>query len=546
MMSDRVLKRSFIVVILLLLFVLGFYVGNNNSYSVKISEKEKLLEPVINNNELILNKFSFSKDKGIAGDKIPVQIDISGSKLSGATIQLVRDDGKYTISLMVEDIDTNPYVYLPNYINTGTYKVKSIVFVALNSDETTYSRNFTSKPLGSGDVYYEFNNNIYLEANQNNVEIDLIKSIKLERSTFTQGENVKVALDYDKDVRAIRLNFKYSDGYSGIYSYVNSISKNPYIVIAKSAKIGDYVLDSIYVETYNYGSVIYRYVDEEGSKYLEYDANYAVLQSNSENSSNVYYNNSDINANVISSIKNSNIINEVHIMAHDEPVVVSELFAALKGTNKRLHIYYKDVEYVFEGSDITEASMFDATANLILSADYDKIDINGLVLKQASNGQLPGKALVKIRENGLFSKAFDKDNINIYAFDEKDSSYILVEENVKKQDSTYSFNLTNSSIYFLTNYKIEKLKETSSASKEENVTTEKNNLNKILIIIIAVLVLILAVLIIVLLRKKGDNEKKEVNEDEVFEEIKQVDDNISEEELINNVARANEESIDDE
>ncbi len=547
-MSKMFLKRSIVIVLLMLLFVTGIYIGNNNSYSISV-QNTKDLESNLEEDVLILNSFSFAKDKAKAGDKVPVKIDTSGAKIYSATVQLVRDDGKYTLSLIVEDLGIKPYFELPLYINNGNYNIKSVLIVAYNSNETTFTKNFTTKPTGNGDVAFEFGKGINLEANVDNVDIDLIKSIKLERSTFTQGEKVNVSIEADKDVRAVRLNFSHSDSYSGIYSYVNSINKNPYIVLAKSAKLGDYVLDNIYVETYNYGSVIYKNFEEEGSKYLEYDSNYVMLEANSENSTTVYYNNADINNSVISSFKNSEIINEIYIIAHDEPVVSSEVFASLKGSNKRLHVIYKDIEYVFEGQDIKNAKMFDSTSDVKLSKNDKNINTDGLVVKLSGGGALPGKARVIVKENSLFAKAFDKNIVNIYLYSEKNNSYTLVSEDVKLTDKSYKFDIEESSTYLLTNSKLDNVKKASSAlsNSDNNDSNNGSKLNNILLIILCLLAIILIFLILILFKKKDNGEVKKEIKEASFEEVKEeLTDDISEEEIIENIAKANEESIDDD
>lgn len=551
-MSESILKRSIVMVLLMLLFVLGLYLGNNNSYSVKVGN-DKQTEERIDNEVLILNKFSFGKDKGMASDKIPVTIDVSGSKLKSGSLKLVREDGKYTLNILIEDIDSKPYIILPDFINNGIYNIKSLTLVAYSFEETTFTKNFTTKTTGSGDVYYEFGKGIELEANINNVDIDLIKSIKLDRSTFLQGQKVGLSIDADKDVRSIKLNFKHSDTYSGIYSYINSISKNPYIVIAKNGKIGDYVLDYIYVETYNYGSVIYKNVEEEGSKYLEYDSNYSLLQANDENSSVVYYDNSDIDYNAISSFKNSEIINEIYIMAHDETVISSEVFEALIGSNKKLHVICKDVEYVFEGKDIKSVKIFDATSDIKLANNYKKIDTDGLVIKMSS-GSLPGKAKVIVKDNSLFAKAFSNKVINVYSYNEKDSTYSLVHEGINLKDKAYQFEIEEGNTYLLTNNKMGNVKK-SNTSKEENKDNNKDtdkeetksNINTLLLVIICILVVMLIILVFILFKKKGVSKKEIATKEVDFEEVKEeLNEDISEEEIIENIAKSNEESIEDE
>ena len=215
----KILNKSAIILSLVLIFLIGIYIGNDTSYSISTEEE---IKSTGNDNVLLLNNITFESKEAKANDSVYVNIDNTGSTLNGATIHLKRTDGKYTIDLNVKNIDTKPYVEIPKYVNTGEYTIKSVLLVGINSDGETFSKNFTDSPNGTNDSYFKFNTSIKLEAVSSNVEIDLIKNISLDRTTFNGGDNVKLKIDYDKDIRVVRLNFVTE--YGTFYSYNGSCS----------------------------------------------------------------------------------------------------------------------------------------------------------------------------------------------------------------------------------------------------------------------------------------------------------------------------------
>lgn len=544
----KILNKSVIILSLVLIFLIGIYIGNGTSYS--ISTEEQVMSTG-NDNVLLLNSISFESKEAKAADKVYISIDSTGSILNGATIHLIRTDGKYTIDLNVKDIDTKPYVEIPKYVNTGEYIIKSLLLVGINSNEETFSKNFTTSPNGTNDSYFKFDASIKLESVSKNVEIDLIKSFSLDRTTFNGGDNVKLKIDYDKDIRVVRLNFITENG--TFYSYINSMARNPYIIIPTSAKLGSYTLDNIYVETYNYGSVVYKNIQDGESKYLDYISTYNLLQENDMNSANVYFNNIDLDNDIINQIRNSESIKNIYLYTTDSPTVSEDLFTSIKGTDKKLFIYYKDLEYVFDGTDIKNNKMFDSTADYKLVSNTKLKDLvtDGLVITFASNGELPGNCKVILNKNGLLEKAFTNDVINIY-YVKDDKSFEIIKEGLELKDNQYQFDITHTSSYLLTNSKIDKIHIVDSESTEEdssntktNSKKEKPDIIKILIIVIAIL---LVITVILLIKVSTSNKKEEPPKKEKEEEtpVEEQTEELSEEDIIENIAAANEKSIDDD
>ena len=114
------------VLSLLFLFLVGIYLGNKTSYSVTVDEETKENSNVSDDGVLFLSSIELDKKEAKALDTVYVNIKSSGASLDGATINLVRSDGKYSINLNVKGIYEKPFVEIPKYVNTGDYVVKSV------------------------------------------------------------------------------------------------------------------------------------------------------------------------------------------------------------------------------------------------------------------------------------------------------------------------------------------------------------------------------------------------------------------------------------
>ena len=564
----KVLTKSIIVFSLLFLFLVGIYIGGKTSYSVNVEEENRINGNTSDNGVLFLSSIKFEGNEAKADDKVYVSINSSGASLDGATINLTRSDGKYNISLNVKGIYEKPYVEIPKYVNTGEYLIKSVLLVGNNSDGSTFSKNFTVSPKSSDDVLFNFNNKIKLVANPNNLDRDLIKSIKLNTTSFRPGSKVPLEIDYDKDIRVVRINFTL--GTYRMYSYINSIARNPYIIIPQSAKMGEYVLDEIYVETYNYGSVSYTFDSAEGTKYLAYDSRYYVLSESNSEEEVVYYSNEELSSEIISQIHSSEKIRKVEVMSEDSPVVSQDLFAAIKGLDKKLIVHYKDVKYEFEGNKVEKEKAFNASVDYKLinkDSDYSKYVNDGLVIDFAANGDLPGTAKVTLQKNSLFNTAFKQDHVNVYYYDEENKKFELIKEDLIVGKDAISFDITHTSTYVVTNSKINNSVVYSPGEKEK--TTEKKEVieldkDNIMLIAIVILAVIVVILIIILLagnnkeantekkvEKKVEKEEKIVEKEEEEEEEQEVSladgyEGFDEEELRKNISEANDKSFDEE
>ena len=354
-----------------------------------------------------------------------------------------------------------------------------------------------------------------------------------------------------KDVRSIRFNFV-KDQYSSFYAYVNSLSTKPYLMIASSASLGEYSLDNIYVETNTYGSVTYSNIHNDESKYVSYDDRVVLLDTNKDKSV-VYYNNSDVTKELIDEISNNEDINDIHVMAEDESVISEDLIRFVKDSNKNLIVHYKNVEYKFK--DINDNKMFNAAVSykvIDANSKIGKVVSDGLVMDFAANGELPGTINVKLYKSGLFDEAFDNDKVNVYYYREDSNQFETIKEDLSIKDGCLSFDISHASSYVITNSKISGVKaysknnnDVSKAEKSSRNIRKKVNKNSILLIIMSLLLVIIILLIVVLINnnKKVVKEVKDTDKDKNEEKHEET---IDEEDIIENISKANEASFDDE
>ena len=588
-MRKKILENGILVCGLALLFLIGVYVGNSVSFSGDLegdlyatgsnatssdatssnatstdatssnatSGDATSSNVHLNDNIMVLDSFSLGSASAKASDKVNVNFTTTGACVNGATLQLVRNDGKYTISMIVKDIGKNSYVELPDFINTGDYVVKSLLIVGSNSDGTTFSRNFASNPSLAGDTKYNFNSKIHLDARINNVDVDLIESINLNKTSFTKGTKLFIDVSAHKDVRAIRLNFvKISDSRYTFYSYINSIRNKPYLLIPSSAATGDYVLDNIYVETYNYGSVVYTNKHNNESKYVDYKEKYVLLDQNASDQEVMYYNNEDIDSEVIDSLKGSTTINEIHVMAEDDSVISEELLRSVG--SRKFYVHYKDVLFTF--ANISSNKMFDASVEYKVidkNDDISKIVPDGIMMTFASNGTLPGNAKITLNNKDMIKKAFKDNKVNIYYYHDDINKFEVIEEDVSLNNDILEYNITHTSSYIITNSKVSStyVYSASDRARDNEVDFKKSDKVNKLLIAIGAIVIIIAVLVVLLLKgnksSNSDNDKEEIKKEEKEEKEEDSseetnEEDLDEEQIIENISKANEESFDDE
>ena len=169
--------------------------------------------------------------------------------------------------------------------------------------------------------------------------------------------------------------------------------------------------------------------------------------------------NTDITA-VINAIKNTEVKGKITIDVTTNKIVAKEIFDAIKGTDKTIIFVAGNIQWIFNGKDIkgdtktlnltvklatlstTDSPNKDAIAQKVKNADV-------FVISFAKNGQLPGKATVRIKlaENWLNGK--NKNDIYIYYYNITSKKFELVAKKLKVDEDGYvQFDITHNSDYF--------------------------------------------------------------------------------------------------
>ena len=146
-----------------------------------------------------------------------------------------------------------------------------------------------------------------------------------------------------------------------------------------------------------------------------------------------------------------------------------------------------------------------------------KLVQNGIVVSFPDNGNLPGKALVRIKATDNMKSVLNND-VYVYIYNEDTNDFCVVDTNVSKSaDNYYEFVVTHNSDYLVVNEKLDS-KLIASESSNNVVSFQKSNKTYLMLIAIgvAIIVAIIIVLIILMRKKKKVKFENASNYEEVW------------------------------
>ena len=136
----------------------------------------------------------------------------------------------------------------------------------------------------------------------------------------------------------------------------------------------------------------------------------------------------------------------------------------------------------------------------------NKLVSSGIIVNFPDNGDLPGKALVRVKATGELSNL--NDTVYVYIFNESSNNFCEVDTQAKKSaDGYYEFSITHNSNYLIVNDRLDgKL---VVAENPDNVVSFQKSNKVILIIIVMGLAIAVAAAwtVFILNKKKKDNAK---------------------------------------
>jgi putative cell wall-binding protein len=208
--------------------------------------------------------------------------------------------------------------------------------------------------------------------------------------------------------------------------------------------------------------------------------------SSSGSSVNVKNSNAD---SVVNSIKKAKSNASINIDVSDNKKVSKDIFEAAKGTDKKLVFKADNIEWTFNGNDISTSKDVDMTADIAAIKDSaspnkqsieDKVqDTDVYVASFFNNGELPGKSTVKIKLDGNWLKDKDKNTLNVYYYNESSKALNSIESGLKADsDNCIEFDISHTSDYIISDKKLISQEQVRLGGSDRYETSAKISQNK--------------------------------------------------------------------
>ena len=461
-------------------------------------------------------------------DKAYININYTGEvRDTAATVYLTNVDTLVTFNAPIEDLYTNPYIWLPTEhlpITAGTYRITEVRLGDPNYEITAFgdhnnAANFLSLP---GDSL--FGGSLVIK--------DLRPSIKLKQFNISEeivkiGETLNVGFSTDRKIESAMLSLYNETANDSMTVYLKASGSIDHytFVVPSTAKEGKYVIENLILKGTN-GETASLTVND--SKFLN---DYITVKKEIVNTKTVVFNNDSYNNTVMNNIRLSDDNAVITVTADTNSIIAKEIFEAIANTKRTLIVQYKNSEWVFNGIDIKNPKDIDASMLIseISSEDFYESKVaagigdNTMLLKFADNGNLPGKVLIRLKSEKLDS-IFKGESIFVYYYDKDVDSLYKVATEVHKTDGYYEFYINHNSSYVLSAKKIDdtyvsedtnKLdlnKDLKSSTKTTGKTKEKKDSDDTYKIVAGVLAGVVIVLAGALVIPKVVKKKNKVSE----------------------------------
>lgn len=435
--------------------------------------------------------FSFDSNNVMPSQNLIVNLITYGANLSYGEVTLVSENLMDYITMPIEELTTynTKYVTIPSSALPGKYMLLNVYLSGVNSDGSTFYKLFRNSNIKSisyyDEVLIDYDDKLTIGSQKNSSDF-LVSNFKIGRDSVVQGE--KLTLLYDSNQPLTSLNVLFKNTKTNEYYNVNArdLDYSPYIKIGSNLEKGEYELYGILAVSGDN-----RYFDNNMS--LQFNVE-------STNNKNEYY------------IVNNYLIGDSLVEKYDKlildatnnPLVSSAIFNYIKDYKTSLVINYNDNEMIFDGNDIENTDSIKDINSLInvykIDSDYNLYDKvkKGVAVEFASNGKLPAKATVKIKNNSELGLS---DSVYVYYYNEENG--LFREETMATLNGDYyEFEIDHNSTFVLVNNKLSnKLIDSGSIVK-----FQESNTVHLLLIGMGILLLIIFFLFILLVKK---NKKKE-------------------------------------
>lgn len=305
---------------------------------------------------------------------------------------------------------------------------------------------------------------------------------------------------------------------------LKQMTSEPNFIVPYTTSAGTYDLDYAIIKTVDGKEYQYRKgADYYNIKHFDFNSKLTIVDEKVESDS-LNLDNAKISADDIEKLKEieSNVV--IEIDATNNSVISKELFEIIKGSNKTVVIKNNNVEWTFNGLDVKDAKQIDVSTKIYDVTEEDEVSgkvKSGVVIDFADNDKLPGKCLIKLYNNEKIAEILNKNNANIYYFNEKTNKFEEIKLNAEyNSDGYYEFYISHNSKYVITTEKIDT--EYVDDSKETTKSSSGMDLKTILLIAIpSAVVIILIIVVLVVSKKRKNNKTQSVKKEEKTEDKKE-------------------------
>ena len=425
-----------------------------------------------------------------------------------------ESDGTYTLDLTrTNDSST---------IIDGEYKITDIFFFLKN---TRQSLQYSSQTVGGGTLPFGFDSRFTVKSEEQVIapaEEAVLTGVEVKSETAKINDRVFVTLRSNKSIISAKLIF--SNENESMTVNLKQMTSEPNFIVPYTTSAGTYDLDYAIIKTVDGKEYQYRKgADYYNIKHFDFNSKLTIVDEKVESDS-LNLDNAKISADDIEKLKEieSNVV--IEIDATNNSVISKELFEIIKGSNKTVVIKNNNVEWTFNGLDVKDAKQIDVSTKIYDVTEEDEVSgkvKSGVVIDFADNDKLPGKCLIKLYNNEKIAEILNKNNANIYYFNEKTNKFEEIKLNAEyNSDGYYEFYISHNSKYVITTEKIDT--EYVDDSKETSKSSSGMDLKTILLIAIpSAVVIILIIVVLVVSKKRKNNKTQSVKKEEKTEDKKE-------------------------
>lgn len=390
----------------------------------------------------------------------------------------------------------------------GDYYI-SDVFINPNMEDYIW---YSSDSQATNALPLEYNVEFKIANNEEeNVEnITILKNIKLLENIGKQNGKVYVDLEVDNfELNQVMLSFNDAKNNNNFVVYLEDVKNNsPYFVVPFTTELGSYELNYVILKDLNGNEKHYRKGKTISTiEHFDFDSVITIEGNDLEDIDILNLDNDKITMEIIQQIYRLDSNITIGVDASNNPIINKSLFEAIRGQNKILIIKYNDVEWIFNGTDISESKSLDVSVQITNDINDINEKVNdGIRIEFAENGKLPGKCLIRIYNSEVLNKTLNQQKSNVYYYNEDNGLFNEIALNINiTDDGYYEFYISHNSSYIMTKEKISE--EYVTAVKEEinkSNASDSSQLNKIdikyIYILIAAFILVVITLVIVIIR----------------------------------------------